>query len=115
MKKLLKRITLFITFLILTFSASFAQEKQKNPMELYIGNWSGKATIQNINMSGGWSSVGGFLGIHETTRDIWRVKFNVKFVHPLDDTLVIEEYKKAGLPQRRNSRIDKDNQTQIKI
>jgi len=92
-------IFLKINFLIfLICSISFAQEKHKNPIGLYIGKWQGNAEIQNINMSGGWDSVSGFLGIHEITKEIFQIKFNLNFVHPLDDPLVIEEYKKAGMP-----------------
>lgn len=66
-------------------------------MELTIGKWYGKVTIQNINMSGGWGPEG-FLGIHETTKDIWQIELDVKFLHPFDDPLVVEECKKAGIP-----------------
>jgi len=75
----------------------FAQEEQKNTIELYIGKWQGNAEIQNINMLGGWDSVSGFLGIHETIKEIFQIKFNLNFIHPLDDPLVIEECKKTGM------------------
>lgn len=88
---------IFILLIVLVTSGVIAQEKQKNLMEAYIGKWSGKATIQNINMFGGWGS-GGSLGIHRTIRELWEVKLNIKFLHPLDDPLAVEEYEKVGIP-----------------
>lgn len=73
-----------------------AQEKQKTHMPLYEGKWCGRATIENINRLGGWG--GGFLGFHVTTKDVWWFYFDIKFVHPLDDPSVIEEYKKMNIP-----------------
>jgi hypothetical protein len=88
----------FISAIILcSHSIGLSQEKEKSLMESYIGNWYGEATIQNVNMSGGWSS-GRSLGIHKTTKEIWHINLNVKFLHPLDDPLVVEEYKKLGVP-----------------
>lgn len=89
---------IFLTlFFLLTLAGNvFSQEKQKNLLESYE-KWYGNATIQNINMSGGWCSEDGFLGIHETTKDIWQVKLNVKFLHPFDDPLVVEELKRVGI------------------
>jgi len=100
MKKYLIRFFVLAIVIVGSLSA-FAQgnrSKQKDLMESYIGRWHGNITSKNINRSGGWSSDKGFLGYHEISRDEGNLYLNVKFLHPLDDPLVIKECKKMGYP-----------------
>lgn len=101
MEKNIKNTTglfLVILFACFSFLPVLAQEKQNDLKESYIGRWYGKVKTQNISRAGGWSSEKGFLGYHETSKDIWWLNFDVKFLHPLDAPSAIKEFKKRGYP-----------------
>lgn len=91
-----KHFIIFLVTVILIFynTITFAQDKQKDLIESYIGKWSGDVTILNINRSGGWGE--SFLGFHELYKEMLWLHLDFKIIHPLDDPIVIEYYKKMG-------------------
>jgi len=76
---------------------TFAQTENTIPADFFMGKWGGSITIQTINRSGGWDD-SGFLGFHETTKEIWDLYLDIEFVHPFDDPSFIQECKKLGYP-----------------
>lgn len=87
-----------LIFLVLVISISevsqlFAQEKQKDLMESYIGKWRGDVTSRNYLEAWGFDE---YWACHQMTEEMYLFHYDLKIVHPFDDSVVIDQFKNFG-------------------